>query len=260
MRLYKHLGRNAFSLIELALVIVVLAILFTLGALFLNDTIDTHRYRATVKEMNEIKKALIGDETIVSAYERTDFGYVGQTGGFPATGSFNLLNTEFATNPNFNQDAWGNAYQYTNAATVVVESYGADGANGGTGLNADIALRLTRDLYINNSAYVSVHDSKGSILRGDDSGDADYHITQVRLVSLESGPTLTQATPTDGSLFIVTGVPIGRFSVEVTVQNTNDYRNILNNGNATFDQNIAIYPKGPNRMQVITVRLPGSLR
>lgn len=260
MRMCILSNRKGFSLIELVLVIIVLGILFTLGALFMNDSIDTHRFRATVKEMSEIKKALIGDETIVSAYERTDFGYVGRTGGFPATGSFNLLNTEFATNPHFNQDAWHTAYQYTNAATVVVESFGADRANGGTNLNADIALRFQRELYINNSAYVAVHDSKGNILRGNDSGDANYHITQVRLISLESGPTLTQATPTDGSIFIVTGVPIGRFRVEVTVQNTNNYRALLNNGNATFVHDIAIYPKGPNRMQIITVRLPGALR
>jgi general secretion pathway protein G len=260
MRCFSQINKKAFSLIELVLVIIVLGILFTIGALFMNDSIDSHRFRATVKEMSEIKKALIGDETIVSAYERTDFGYVGRTGNFPATGSFNLLNTEFATNPHFAEDAWNNAYQYTNGATVILESYGADGANGGTGLSSDIVLRFTRELYINNSAYVAVHDARGNILRGNDSGDANYHITQVQLISNDSAGTFTQATPTNGSMFVLTGIPIGHFSIAVTVQNTNNYRALLNNGNATFSQDVAIYPKGPNRMQIITVRLPGSLR
>jgi len=211
---------NGFSLMELGLVILIISILFTLGALFMNESVDNHRYRATVREMEEIKKALIGDETILSGYERTDFGYVGLTRSFP--GGLGALSGEFATNPGFSDDAWHNPYQYSNAGTVVIESWGADGGNGGTGLNSDVALRFTRNVYTNNTVYVTVHDIKGNILRGNTGpGDNFYHI---QAVQLEHQPTLFTYAPvlTEASMFVFSGIPIGNFTVQVSIRNTND--------------------------------------
>jgi len=254
---------SGFTLMELVLAIIVISILFTLGALFMNDSIDNHRYRGTIKEMKELTKALVGDETLVKGHERVDFGFVGNTGAFPTNAAgVGALAGEFSVNASFSDDAWDQPYQYTDAATVVLESYAADLANGGAGLGSDIVVRFTKDIYTNNSVYVTVYDMRGNILRGNDSGDADYHIMRVRLNRLSGlGAAIPQdATPTNGSLFIFNGVPMGRYNVVVTVRNTNSYRQLLNDNNNTFTQTIAVYPKGPGRMQAISVRLPGSLQ
>jgi len=254
---------SGFTLMELVLAIIVISILFTLGALFMNDSIDNHRYRGTLKEMKELTKALIGDENLVKGNERVDFGYVGNTGAFPTNGQgLGVLATEFTVNAEYANDAWDQPYQYSDGATVVLESYAADLANGGAGLGSDIVVRFTSNVYESNDVFVTVYDVRGNILRGNDAGDNAYHIASVRLNRI-SGLGVALApdnAPTNGSLFTFTGVPMGRYNVVVTVRNTNNYRQLLNDNNSTFTQTIAVYPKGPGRMQVIAVRLPGSLQ
>jgi prepilin-type N-terminal cleavage/methylation domain-containing protein len=255
-----HNAHKAFTLIELVLTIVVISILFSVGSIFMNDSVDTSRYRATVTEMKELTKAIVGDWSVVKGKARTDFGYVGDQGAFPA--NLAALSGEFTVNAQYTQDAWDTNYVYVanSGGIASIESWGADRANGGVTLAADLIVRFNRDLYLNNTVYVTVYDSRGNILRGNDAGDANYHITGVQLTRLSGvGAAIVQNTPTQGSMFILTAVPMGRYQVQVTVQNTNSYRQFLNDNSATFTEEIAVYPKGAGRMQIINVRLPGAL-
>ena len=70
--------------------------------------------------------------------------YYARTGKFPdtASGFKVLLDMQIIDKPP--KDAWGNDYVYTlESGKPVITSYGADGAPGGEGVNADISNRPT---------------------------------------------------------------------------------------------------------------------
>ncbi len=240
-------NHKGFSLIELSLVIVLVGIIGTIGARFINLSVDNNQYQATIKEMNQIAKAIIGDETIVSGGQRADFGYVGAVGVFPA--NMAAIAGEFPDN-NYLSDAWGTNYVYLTAAGVVtISSLGADTAAGGSGLDEDIDLTFMPGLYVNNNVVVTVHDARGNILRG------GTHIANPYVQVI--GATTVASGLSSNGVFSLAAVPVGRYTLRVTIDNS--FRTELNEGNATYEREIVVYPKGAARNHIVPVRLPGAL-
>ena len=114
---------SGFSLIELVVVIIIIGILSAVGIRSVLRGTENARVQETMREMESIVKAVVGDGSLVANGVRTDFGYVGDCGAWP-TNPNNLItnpgypnwrgpyiSSGFSENPNdFIQDAWGNPY------------------------------------------------------------------------------------------------------------------------------------------------------
>jgi prepilin-type N-terminal cleavage/methylation domain-containing protein len=255
-----------FTVFELIVVIMLIGIIFAITARSIDTTVHVQRYQATIKEMIEIRKGLIGDETKIIRGERRDFGYVGETGSFPASQAVFQGNAvgAFFNSTEYKTDAWNMPYSYgLVGSTIRITSRGADravGAASASPFDADIMIDFPRASYINNTICITCVDARGSILRGND-GSADFHITGVTLKRIRRNnlidSTVITCSYTNG-IFSTTGISIGRY--RVYVQPTSLWNNNLNQGNATpFYKDISVYPKGPNRWNAIQIRFPGTL-
>ena len=138
--LKKRRKRNGFTLVELMVVIVIIGLLATIVALNVIPSGDTAR----------VQKAKADIATIEQALEM----YRLQQSNYPTTAQgLAALSTAPAGLPNaaayqpggyikrLPEDPWGNAYLYAspgNHGAVDIWTNGADGKEGGEGINADI--------------------------------------------------------------------------------------------------------------------------
>ncbi len=247
--------RDAFTLIELIIVIVGISIVSGIGMRVMNNSggflsVSNKKYQSTVMELNEIKKAILGDATLVTDGVRLNFGYIGANGVFPA--NMAALISMFPAGMDYRHDAWGNLYDFNDDGTfVTITSYGEDGVSGGTGFDEDIVLKIRKAVYDSVDVRVNVYDMAGRILFG------GIHIDRVRLIG---GTTFVNNAANDGTFSFV--APIGEYTLEVRINAS--YRNALNNGNANYNVTVQVYPRasgvnGNAGIEYITVRLPGAL-
>src|SRR3972149_560443 len=165
---------QGLTLIE---VIVILAVLVILVALLVPSTVQIltgARRNVTLDEMENLKKAMIGDLDLKTSGVRSNFAYLGDMGNLPST--LDALVTQgaqpaYAFNSSkgvgagwrgpyitlgpgsdafsHKRDAFGNDYTYSGTDYVngqgqtvdaKVVSLGADGVTGGTGNDEDVTL------------------------------------------------------------------------------------------------------------------------
>ncbi len=114
-----------FTLVELMVVVAIIAILATTAGVYLFGALDDADQTKAKSEIQAMKSA-------VTAYMLKN--------------NRKLPNTldeiaPFMDPPKVPQDPWGNAYVYTKEGTrsFKIVSYGADGAPGGDGVNADVS-------------------------------------------------------------------------------------------------------------------------
>jgi len=158
------LNRKGFTLIEIIIVLGILAILMGIAVPVVYRQLASSAEQATKSEMENLKKALIGDPTKIQNGVRTDFGALGDWGGLlpslealvePQTPAWfydkekkvgagwngPYISETFSEERNeYKLDAWGNEYaysteDYTNEKGELVDgkivSYGPDRAEGG---------------------------------------------------------------------------------------------------------------------------------
>ncbi len=228
---------KGLSLIE---VIVILAVLVILVALLVPSTVQIltgARRNVTLDEMENLKKAMIGDPDLKTSGVRSNFAYLGDMGNLPST--LDDLVTQ-ATQPAyaFNSskgvgagwrgpyitlgpgsdaashrvDAFGNDYTYsitnfTNAQGQTVDAkvvtLGADGLTGGTGDNEDVTLET---LVAETTATVTGY---GVDLSGNPLSGATVTMNYPASGSLTSGTT----TSDSAGFYQFTNIPFGIRSV-----------------------------------------------
>jgi general secretion pathway protein G len=140
MRLIKTPLRSAeqgFTLLEIMVVVVIIGLLAAIVVPNFIGNIDT-------AAINRAKQDIRGIETALNLYRLDNFRYPSATEGLEAL----VTNPGEANAPNWKQqlqrlpvDPWERPYQYANPGThgeFDVFSYGADGQEGGEGINADI--------------------------------------------------------------------------------------------------------------------------
>lgn len=169
---------GGLTLIEVIVILAVLIILIGLLVPSAVQQLTAARRSETLDEMENLKKAIIGDPSLKSQGVRTDFGYLGDMGNLPA--SLDDLVTQ-GTQPSFafnstkrvgagwkgpyitlgpgadasshKRDAFGNDYTYdttdfTNSKGQLVDAklvtLGADGVTGGSGVDEDITLEILK--------------------------------------------------------------------------------------------------------------------
>lgn len=97
-------------MLEVVIVIAVIAILAGLIAPLAVNTIKQSRLNACWEEIQIIKKAIVGDPSLVQSGSRSHFGFVGDLGDLPADGNLGELITKAATRPVYQQDATSGIY------------------------------------------------------------------------------------------------------------------------------------------------------
>jgi prepilin-type N-terminal cleavage/methylation domain-containing protein len=153
-------GQTGFTLIEVVMVLVLMAIIGTMTLNGLRGSSDAERWEETRQKMEAIKQAILGDPASTSDTERNRFGYLGDMGRMPGsltvlTGaeapawSFNTYlgigagwrgpyyNRPFTAGYGIEQDGWGNAFIYS---TTSLTSRGSDNAGGGSNHATDIVV------------------------------------------------------------------------------------------------------------------------
>ncbi len=130
-------NKRGFTLIELAIIIVVLGILATFVAANYGDFIKQSKVNATKSELQELKRAIIGNPRITGGGKYTDIGYEGHLGAPPS--KLNDLVTKPSGVPDYNKisglgwngpyidgsndeyltDAWGKNYVYDPQARTI---------------------------------------------------------------------------------------------------------------------------------------------
>ncbi len=129
--------QTGFTLIEIMVVVVIIGILASVVVPRIMDNPDKAR---TAKAKNDIRAL----ESAMDLYRLDNFTYPTTDEGLDA-----LVNAPSSAPTNWkqggyikklNNDPWGNEYLYDNdGGNIVIYTYGADGAEGGEGPNADIS-------------------------------------------------------------------------------------------------------------------------
>ncbi|UCE24632.1 MAG: hypothetical protein JSU74_00855, partial [Candidatus Zixiibacteriota bacterium] len=220
---HKHLANKAIhekglSLIEVTIIIVAVGILASLAMQSMTALIKDARVAETEKEMNMLAKAIAGDPSVmaVAGGVRSDFGYVGDIGAFPANLQALATNPGYDTwngpylPPDFNRetndytkDAWGVGYSYSGGVTIT-----------STGSGANIVKRFAEsaaDLLSNEIAGI-IRDINDSLATADDTADLDVVVIYP---DGAGGTDTTSCALSDTGWFSVGSVPIGRHPLMV---------------------------------------------
>lgn len=156
---------SGYSLVELLVVIVIVAVLASITLRSLRNATDVARTEETRRELDRLAWAIVGNPTLVSGGARTGFGYVGDVGGLPdslgalvnnpggyATWDGPYIGDEFTAgsgDSEYRFDAWGQAYSYS--AGVTISSGG-----GGSTITRELSYSVADLLY--NSVVLTVTD------------------------------------------------------------------------------------------------------
>jgi general secretion pathway protein G len=131
-------GQEGFTLIEIMVVIAIIGLLATLVVQSLRGATDRAKRTKAMADIAELKTALdryyidngsypTGDQGLAALVAASGQG--AQAANYEEGGYIRRIPT----------DPWGNPYVYSSDGNnYTLKSYGADGAEGGTGKNADI--------------------------------------------------------------------------------------------------------------------------
>lgn len=166
--------RDGFTLIEILASLAVMSIFTVVTLSSLDGVVDDARFSATVREIEQIRNAFVGETQRLETGLRKNYGYLGDMGGLPTSSGLAALSTmpagvtswamnstygigvgwrgpylENTFEQDFTKDAWGRAYIYTySGGAANIKSLGSDGAVGGTGyaqdISVDIPLNVTK--------------------------------------------------------------------------------------------------------------------
>ncbi len=136
----RHNNQQGLTLVELMVVIVILGLLTTIIVI----NVLPERDRAQVQK---VKADIATLETAMEQYRLDNFNYPTTSQGLQAlTSAPDNLSSADRYRPGgyikaLPNDPWGNEYVFENPGTIGafdIYSYGADGRQGGEGINADI--------------------------------------------------------------------------------------------------------------------------
>ncbi len=172
MNSYKF--QSGFTLVETLMTVVLVGVLSVASISYLQNDMEEIRFDDTVLELEKIKLAMIGDESISINGERTNFGFQGDIGGAPTTlsdlitqGAYPVWSVSLAERvpvgwngpylqdttgvADITTDSWGNSYTYDRTGDpITVISLGADNASGGTGLDSDITVSIPYSYFVSD--------------------------------------------------------------------------------------------------------------
>lgn len=132
--------QSGFTLLEIMVVVVILGILASFVAQSMFGNVDTAKIQKAVADITSLESALDRYKLDNSVYPNTDQGLealVSKPSGSPEPRRY----PEDGYIKRLPKDPWGNDYQYLSPGdngTIDIFTLGADGAEGGEGINTDI--------------------------------------------------------------------------------------------------------------------------
>ncbi|MBN1492909.1 MAG: type II secretion system protein [Candidatus Omnitrophica bacterium] len=278
----KRKRSEGFTLLEIILVLVVLSVIALSGLRMMDSYDNASRFQNTVSRMEVILDKLLGDERIVQAGRRVDFGYFGKRpahlavegGEFPPADAtdegLDALSSVWISADPFirSHDAWGRRLDYDGPAgaggIITIESPGRNGAYNvaDTGFDIDISMQVNIANYKANDVFIYCKDVRGTLLRQIVNGSGptyDYHIKSVTFQDV-SGTTWSYTSTAGGTLSysangfwsIAGAVDAGPCTITVfpadgnAGDNCNVNRNpeLLAEGLVAMEVREVVYPKG----------------
>lgn len=210
-----------FTLIELIVVILVIAITVTVAVQNIGPVAQSEKIENTRHELDNLAFAIAGNPALQSNGHRSDFGYIGDVGSMPpdlealavnpgfATWKGPYISDDFATNSDdFKKDAWNNDYIYTGGAEI--RSYGTDGVASGDDIIRRLAGSLGELLWNNVSG--NVYDLDGTAPGFD---YRDSIMAGLRVPDGSGGTTVKFSAVDIGGFFAFDSIPAGRHSINV---------------------------------------------
>ena len=220
------IDEHGYTLVESLAVIIVVGILAAVATGSFLPSIDQERFDITRAEMDMLAKAIAGDPILVSGGIRTDYGYVGDVGAFPAAwddlvtnpGSYATwdgpyIQDELAAsgaNSDFKVDAWGSVY-----SAPTTNSFSSTG--GSVTLTRQVANSVS-DLLYNSVTLVAVD------VYMTPPGSVQKDSVKFLLTYPDGAGALTTGskTPDAGGLAVFDSIPFGLHSLKIAFLPQND--------------------------------------
>ena len=203
-------SNHGFSLVELLILIVVVGLMAAVAMKSMTVAVEDTRRSQTERKLEAVAHAIVGDPEKMHDGTRSDFGYVGDVGAFPANLSALYTNPGYSTwkgpyistgitqdSTSYRKDAWGRDLTYSGG--VVVSSTG-----NGTAINKRLADSSAD--YLLNSVSGMIRDKNDSVPGG------IYPDSVQILVDIPNGSggtTTRMYHPQSSGAFLLDSVPAG---------------------------------------------------
>lgn len=218
------MNNGGFSLIELVVVLLVVGILAGVAMQSLQGSLEDARRSATEREMEMLADAVVGNPELADQTGRTDFGYVGDVGAFPANlsalrsnpGGYGTWQGPYVQagytedSLGFLKDAWGSSYAYTSGVSI-------QSAGNGTPLVKKLADAPSD--YLSNTLSGTIHDRDDSL---PGTGKAPLINVQIRYPNGSGGWSSSVVNPDAAGAFSFYGLPVGRHQLTAVYTTAND--------------------------------------
>lgn len=259
------MNNKGFTLIELIMIIILLGILSATAVVLVGNVLEQQRFDETVKEMNELKKAMLGNPELISSGARSSFGYVGDMGSLPSsltavvekgalpafqktggTGGYDATLPDLGTGAGWRgpyidnkkddagnylalRDGWGTPYTY-GSSTGQITSYGPDLASGG---GDNIVIPET-------SVAGFVYGGVSGTVKGSQGWPVEGATVRIYYPNGSGAHTTWNKTTSSSGFYNFSSIPIGRRTIKVTSGSLTLSDTVVVDGGQTQTKDIVI--------------------
>jgi len=231
---------NGFTLVELALIIVIIGIMAAVAMQKMSSSVETAQVEQTKREMDQLAAAMVGNPNTYGRGSRSDFGYVGDVGALPTdldalvqnpggytTWKGPYMGTGFGAT-DYQKDAWGVAYSLSGTTLR------------STGSGSDIDKELAA-----SSAVLLSNTLQGVILDADRTAPGstfkDSLVIRLSYPNGTGGTTTGSTTPAANGSFSFSNLPIGDRILQIIYRPATD----------TITIPVTIYPGHTARLDIV---------
>jgi prepilin-type N-terminal cleavage/methylation domain-containing protein len=239
---------DGYTLVEMILVVVIIGILASIAIQSLGQDENLRRFDDTAAEMEELARAIVGDERLITDGARTDFGYVGDVGSLPSSlddlvsnpGEYSTWKGPYIRNDfnenieDYKRDAWNNLYAYSGGITISSDADGSPITKQFIGTESDLTANSVRGIVRDQAGFPP------------SDGAPNVNVTLYFPDGSGSMTSLSRTPSRSGEFSFDNQIPIGIHLIRSVVTSTND----------TASKYIAV---NPGSVTLAELRIPSEL-